>query len=124
MTLVAIAVTLTSVDLLQKAIAPAYGHPRGMGYVGAAVLLVVALVILVPRIPSRPLAVAGGIATAGAFGNLASALLWRTGVPNPMVIGDVAFNFADVYAVLGAVSLVLGSLVFAVRHPALLRQPV
>ena len=62
--------------------------------------------------------------TAGAFGNFVSALAWRGGIPNPIVTGELAFNIADVCAVTGAVALVLGAAVFALRNPALLREPV
>ena len=41
-----------------------------------------------------------------------------------LVAGAVAFNVADVYAAVGAFSLIVGATVFAVRHPALLRQPI
>jgi lipoprotein signal peptidase len=68
--------------------------------------------------------VAGGVATAGALGNLVSALAWRGGIPNPIVLGDVAFNVADVCAVVGSASLVVGAAAFALTHPALLREPV
>jgi lipoprotein signal peptidase len=64
------------------------------------------------------------VAAAGAVGNLASALIWRGGVPNPIVLGDVAFNIADVCAVAGSIALVLGATLFALRHPALLRESV
>jgi lipoprotein signal peptidase len=84
----------------------------------------VLLVLYVPRVPSRALAVAGGVAAGGAFGNLVSALAWRAGVPNPIVAGDLAFNVADLCAVTGAIGLVLGCALFAVRHPALLRQAI
>jgi lipoprotein signal peptidase len=122
--LIAVALLLTTVDLGQKASAPVYGHPRGVGYVVIAAALTVFLVVFVPRVPSRSLAVAGGVAAAGAFGNLVSALAWRGGIPNPIVVGDVAFNVADLCAVGGAVWLVLGAVVFGLRHPTLLRQPV
>lgn len=122
--LVVVALLLTAVDLAQKASAPVYGHPRGVGYVVVAALLTAFLVFFVPRVPSRPLAVAGGIAAAGAFGNLVSALAWRGGIPNPIVLGEVAFNVADLCAVGGAVGLVVGCTFFAVRNPALLRQPI
>jgi lipoprotein signal peptidase len=122
--LIAVALLLTAVDLGQKASAPVYGHPRGAGYVVIAAALTVFLVVFVPRVPSRSLAVAGGVAAAGAFGNLVSALAWRGGIPNPIVVGDVAFNVADLCAVGGAVWLVLGAVVFGLRHPTLLRQPV
>jgi lipoprotein signal peptidase len=122
--LVGVALLLAAVDLGQKASAPVYGHPRSLGYVVVAGIICVLLVVSVPRVPSRALAVAGGVATAGAFGNLVSAVAWRGGVPNPIVVGEVAFNVADLCAVAGAVALVLGAALFALRHPALLRQPV
>jgi lipoprotein signal peptidase len=122
--LIAVALLLTTVDLGQKASAPVYGHPRGVGYALVAAALTVFLVLFVPRVPSRALAVAGGLAAAGAFGNLVSALAWRGGIPNPIVLGDVAFNVADLCAVGGSIALVLGAVVFGLRHPTLLRQPV
>ena len=122
--LLGVGVVLAGVDLAQKASAPVYGHPRGAGYVVVAATLTVLLVLFVPRVPSRALAVAGGVAAAGAFGNLVSALAWRGGIPNPIVAGQLAFNIADLCAVGGAVGLVVGAALFAVRNPALLRQPI
>jgi len=122
--LLAVASLLTAVDLGQKATAPVYGHPRGVLYLLVATAITAVLVLFVPRVPSRALAVAGGVAAAGAFGNLVSALVWRGGIPNPIVVGDLAFNVADLCAVIGAIALVLGAVLFALRHPALLRQPI
>ncbi len=122
--LIVTGVVLAAVDLTQKASAPVYGHPRGAGYVVLAALLTGLLVHVVPRVPSRLLAVAGGVAAAGAFGNLVSALAWRGGVPNPIVAGAFAFNIADVCAVAGAAALVLGCALFALRNTSLLRQPI
>jgi lipoprotein signal peptidase len=122
--LIVVALALTAVDLAQKASAPVYGHPRGVIYVIVAAALTVLLVLFVPRVPSRALSVAGGVAAAGAFGNLVSALAWRGGIPNPIVVGEVAFNVADLCAVIGAAALVLGAVLFALRNPALLRQPI
>jgi len=45
-------------------------------------------------------------------------------VPNPIVAGAVAFNIADVCAVVGAAGLVVGAALFALRNPQLLRQPI
>lgn len=123
-TLVAVALPLVLADLAQKARGPVYGHPRGPAFAVVAALLVVALVVLVPRVPSRALSVAAGVAAAGALGNLVSALAWRGGVPNPIVAGEVAFNIADVCAVVGAAGLVLGAALVALRHPGELRRPV
>jgi lipoprotein signal peptidase len=122
--LIVVALVLSAVDLGQKASAPVYGHPRGLVYVVFAGVLTALLVLFVPRVPSRALAVAGGIAAAGAFGNFVSALAWRGGIPNPIVLGQMAFNVADLCAVSGAVALVIGAALFALRNPALLRQPV
>jgi lipoprotein signal peptidase len=122
--LIVVALLLTAADLGQKASAPVYGHTRGVGYVVVAGALSVLLALVVPRVPSRALAVAGGVAAAGAFGNFVSALVWRGGIPNPIVMGELAFNVADVCAVTGAAALVLGAAVFALRNPALLRQPI
>jgi hypothetical protein len=122
--LIAVASLLTAVDLGQKATAPVYGHARGVLYLLVATAITAVLVLFVPRVPSRALAVAGGVAAAGAFGNLVSALVWRGGIPNPIVVGDLAFNVADLCAVTGAIALVLGAVLFALRHPALLRQPI
>ncbi len=122
--LIVVASLLTAVDLGQKATAPVYGHPRGVLYLFVATAITAVLVLFVPRVPSRALAVAGGVAAAGAFGNLVSALVWRGGIPNPIVVGDLAFNVADLCAVIGAIALVLGAVLFALRHPALLRQPI
>src|SRR2546423_776071 len=123
-TLIAVALVLTVADLAQKASAPVYGHPRSAAYVVLAAILAALVIAFVPRVPSRALSVAGGVATAGALGHLVSALAWRSGVPNPIVVGDVAFNIADVCAVVGAAALVLGAALFALTHPALLRQPI
>jgi lipoprotein signal peptidase len=122
--LIGVGLVLATADLVQKASAPVYGHPRGAGYAVVAATLTVLLVWFVPRVPSRALAVAGGVAAAGAFGNLVSALAWRGGIPNPIVAGEIAFNIADLCAVGGAVGLVVGAALFALRNPSLLRQPV
>lgn len=123
-TLLATATVLVVVDLLQKAREPVYGHPRGPLFVVIALLLAAGIVAFVPRVPSRALSLAGGVAAAGALGNLVSALLWRGGIPNPIVAGGLAFNVADVCCVGGAGALVLGAALFALRNPALLREPV
>lgn len=123
-TVLAVAFVLATVDLVQKAREPVYGHPRGPLFVALALLLAGGIVAFVPRVPSRALSIAGGVAAAGALGNLASALAWRGGIPNPIVAGDVAFNIADVCCVAGAGALVLGAALFALRNPALLRDPV
>lgn len=122
--LLAVMLVLATIDLVQKAREPVYGHPRGAGYVLVAAVLTVFLVALVPRVPSFALSIAAGVAAAGALGNLLSALIWRGGVPNPIVAGGLAFNVADVCAVAGAAGLVVGAAIVALRNPSLLREPV
>ena len=122
--LVAVASALVVPDLVQKASAPVYGHPRSAVYVVFAAVLFAVLVAVVPRVPSRTLAVAAGIACAGIAGNLVGALAWRGGIPIPIVVGDVAFNLADIYAVVGAGALVFTAALFALTHRELLREPL
>ena|SRR3989442_13454628 len=122
--LLVVATALAAPDLVQKALAAQYGHPRSPAYAVLAAVLLAGIVAFVPRVPSRALSAAGGIAAAGAAGNLVGALAWRGGVPNPIIAGDVAFNLADAYAVAGAAALVVGAALFALRHPQLLRERI
>jgi lipoprotein signal peptidase len=122
--LVTVAAALVVPDLVQKASEPVYGHPRSAVYVGLAAGMLALLVALVPRVPSRTLAVAAGVACAGIAGNLVGALAWSDGIPNPIVVGEVAFNLADVYAVVGAGALVFTAALFALTHRELLREPL
>jgi len=122
--LVGVAAALCVPDLVQKASSPVYGHPRSVSYVVLAVVMLALLVTVVPRVPSLVLAVAAGVACAGVAGNAVSAVAWRGGVPNPIVVGDVAFNAADVYAVVGAALLVGAASLFALTHRELLHRPV
>jgi lipoprotein signal peptidase len=121
------AVSFACVDLVHKALAPAdYHHARTplTAFVIAAVIL--ALVVLVPRISSNVAAVGAGIACGGALGNLVSLLAWRQGVPDPLVIGrttGVAFNLADLFAVSGDALLLSAVAVHGVRHRHGLREP-
>ena len=122
--LLTVALALTAVDLAQTAHEPVYGHPRSPLYALLAAVLATLVIAFVPRVPSLALSLAGGVAVAGALGNLVAALVWRGGIPNPIVLGDVAFNVADLCAVSGAVALVLGAALFALAHPELLHEPI
>lgn len=122
--LLLVAAALVIADLAVKALDPVVEHPRSVGYVVVASAIAAGVALLVPRIPSRGLACAGAFAAAGAAANALSALLWSGGVPNPLDAGNIAFNLADVYAFGGAVALVAGAVVFALRNPALLREPI
>ena len=68
---------------------------------------------------------AGGVLVGGAIANVLSLALWPAGVPDPLVLGVVAFNPADVFALAGGLLLVpLAVAVFAVRNRHRLRQRV
>jgi lipoprotein signal peptidase len=91
-------------------------------------LVVVALVVLVPRAGSRALARAAGIACGGALGNLVSVIVFRRGVPDPIVVshlaGGVAFNLADVFALVGDAAMLSAAAVYAIRRRGSLRLRV
>jgi lipoprotein signal peptidase len=122
------AVSFACVDLLHKAFAGAdYHHARTPFTAVVIGCVIVALVVLVPRISSNVAAVGAGIACGGALGNLVSLLAWRQGVPDPLVIGrttGVAFNLADLFAVSGDMLLLSAVAVHGVRHRHRLREPV
>ena len=90
--------------------------------------LIVALVLLVPRLPSNAAAVGAGVACGGALGNLVSLLAWREGVPDPLVFvgatSGVAFNLADVFAVCGDALLLSAVLLLGVQRRGALRESV
>jgi lipoprotein signal peptidase len=109
-------------DLVHKSFAGAqYHHSR------TPFTVLVALVVLVPRISSNVAAVGAGIACGGALGNLVSLLAWSQGVPDPLVIGKttgIAFNLADLFALSGDVLLLSAVVVHGLRHRHKLREPV
>jgi lipoprotein signal peptidase len=126
--LVGTAVSFASVDLLHKSLVSAqYHHARTPLTTLVIVGVLVALVVLVPRISSNVAAVGAGIACGGALGNLVSLLAWSQGVPDPLVIGKstgIAFNLADLFALFGDMVLLSAVTVHGVRHRHLLRERV
>jgi lipoprotein signal peptidase len=90
--------------------------------------LIVALVLLVPRLPSNAAAIGAGIACGGALGNLVSLLAWNKGVPDPIVIvgatRGLAFNLADIFAVVGDTLLLSTVLVLGMQRRGALRESV
>src|SRR5205814_6519980 len=100
---VAPAALLASVDQVVKATVttPWWAfHHRSQGWVALSIGLLIAALFLT-RVPSRAVAVAGGVMSAGVIGNLVSARWDANYVPNPLVIGGYghgfAFNLADVF---------------------------
>ena len=127
--LITTAAVVAAVDLLYKVVVSApYHHLRSPGIALVAAGVVVALVALVPRLPSPAASLGAGLAAGGALGNLVSVLAWSEGVPDPLVLTGarygIAFNLADVFALAGDALLLSAAVIYGVRHRARLRQPV
>ena len=119
------AVLVAALDLGQKLIgAPALHHERSIGAVAMMALVAFGLVAVVPRIWSLPVVLGAGIAAGGALGNFVSALAWSTGVPDPLVLRNVAFNLADIFVLAGDALLLTSAAVYALRNRNRLRQAV
>jgi lipoprotein signal peptidase len=126
---VAPAVVLVSVDQVVKATVstPLWAfHHRSYGWVALSIAVLVGALFLT-LVPSRAVAVAAGVMSAGAIGNLISARLDGNWVPNPLVIGDyqrgIAFNLADVFFLVGNMLLMTALIVMLVRRRDRLAPP-
>jgi lipoprotein signal peptidase len=120
----ATALVLAAVDLAHKAgVGVANLHSRSALYVVVVVALSTAWVGAILAARSTALALAGGVVTGGALGNVLSLALW-SGVPNPLVLGAVAFNVADVFVLVGFILVGATALALVARHPERLREPV
>jgi lipoprotein signal peptidase len=89
-----------------------------MATLGALVL------VFVPRVRSVSVAVGGGIAAGGALAMFVSGIVWSSGIPDPLVGGDYAFNLADVAIVVGDVLLLVAAVAHAWDNRHGLHQPV
>jgi Signal peptidase (SPase) II len=96
------------------------------GWVALSIAVLVGALFLT-LVPSRAVAVAAGVMSAGAIGNLISARLDGNWVPNPLVIGDyqrgIAFNLADVFFLVGNMLLMTALIVMLVRRRDRLAPP-
>jgi hypothetical protein len=115
------AVLLASVDLVVNAKVPTEWwafHHRSQAWVVLSVLVLLGAFSLT-LVPSRAVAVAAGIMSGGAIGNLVSARADENWVPNPLVIGNyqhgIAFNLADVFFLVG-VLLLMATLIVTIVH--------
>jgi Signal peptidase (SPase) II len=127
--LIGTAGVVATIDLLHKtAVSTPYHHLRSTAVVAVAALVILALVMLVPRLPSRAASLGAGLAAGGALGNLVSVLAWSEGVPDPLVVAGarygIAFNLADVFALAGDAMLVSTAVVYGLRNRLRLRAPV
>jgi lipoprotein signal peptidase len=118
------ATVLAALDLAHKAASDtAYVHSRSSSYVVFVVALATiwTAAILVTR--SLSIAIGGGVLAGGAAGNLVSLTAWP-GVPNPIVLGPIAFNLADVFVLFGFVLVAAAVLVLAGTNAERLREPI
>jgi uncharacterized membrane protein YjfL (UPF0719 family) len=114
------AVVLAGADLIVKAALPAgLEHHRSPAWAAASLILLL-VAFLVTRLPSRLLALAAGVFAGGLLGNLASAATHDRVVPNPFVVGGLAFNLADVLLLAGIVLGIAATMRLAIRFRHLL----
>jgi lipoprotein signal peptidase len=118
------AVLLAAVDLVHKAGSDAaYLHSRSSGYVVLVAVLAAMWTGTILLTRSFSIAVGGGVLAAGAVGNVMS-LAFSPGVPNPLMLGPIAFNLADVFVLVGFVLVAGATLVFALRNRERMSEPV
>jgi lipoprotein signal peptidase len=127
--LVSTAVVFAAIDLVHKTLDPAEFHHARTPFIAVAMGgLIVALVVLVPRVPSNVAALGAGIACGGTLGNLVSLTSSAEGVPDPFVVAGaahgVAFNLADLFAVAGDALLLSAAVLYGVRHRERLRERI
>lgn len=122
----ALALPLVAADLWLKAeaLTPDWAyHRRSLAWV-ALCLGLVPLLVFLTRIPAALIPPAAGILLAGLLGNLLSALTNGLEVPNPILIrgdgGELAFNLADLYSIIGVALLVATISVWLVHNRDLL----
>jgi lipoprotein signal peptidase len=120
------AIVCAAVDLLHKSFTTAEFHHARTPYVAIVIgVLIAALVVLVPRLPSNAAAVGAGVACGGALGNLVSLLAWAQGVPDPFVVvgatHGLAFNLADLFAVSGDSLLLSAVILLGLQRRSALR---
>jgi len=90
-------------------------HQRSFAWSFSAVVLLVVLLALAV-LPSRLVATAAAVVAGGVLGNVVSARLHGGSVPNPLILGDVAFNPADVFVLAGLPVLTFALARVAIRH--------
>ena len=116
--LLAPTLALAAVDLGVKAAFPTTSwdfHQRSHAWSVLTVsLLVIVLVLAV--LPSKLVAVAAGVVAGGVLGNVVSAHQHGGRVPNPIVVGPVALNLADVFVLVGVPVLVFALARVSITH--------
>ena len=117
---------LAAADLVVNALVPTDAwdfHQRSQGWSVVALVLLGAL-LAVGLLPSLVVSLAAGVAAGGVAGNILSARLHDGRVPNPLVVGPVAFNLADVLIVCAAPILTVALARVAIRHRSFIDRHV
>jgi hypothetical protein len=112
------ALTLAAVDLAVKAQLTTKDwdfHQRSHAWSVLAVA-VLAVLLALAVLPSRLVALAAGVVAGGVLGNVVSAHEHGGSVPNPLVVGPLASNLADVFVLVGAPILVVALARVSIRH--------
>ena len=121
----AAAAAVVAATLVDDALVPSrLSHARSPVALAGAGLLAAALLVLVPRARSLAMSLGAGVAAGGAAATLLAGLAWRSGVPNPLVRGGIAFNLADVAIAAGDALLIGGAMLHAWRNRGRLHEPV
>lgn len=124
LTLASTATVLAALDLAHKAGGGAtYFHARSLSYVLVVLVLSTAWAAAILATRSLPLAVGGGAVLGGAAGNVVSLAFWP-GVPNPIEVGAIAFNLADVFVLSGFLAVALATIALLCGDRERLRRPV
>lgn len=120
-----LAPVLAADDLVVKSLVrsePWNYHERSHWWAALSIFLI-PCVLGLAALPSRGIALSAGALAGGGLGNLISALGNGMWVPNPFVLGAIAFNLADVFVLVGALGLMGSVGVFAIRHREHLLPP-
>jgi hypothetical protein len=124
-----LAVSLASVDLLEKAFDSTHPfdyHSRSATWAVGSGLLVAAAFALA-HLRSRAVAVSAGVMAGGVLANLVSALDGDGRVPNPIVVGTerdgIAIKLDDVFTIVGLFGLIVSVCIVLVVHRERLLPP-
>ena len=123
---VSLAGVLAVADLAVNALVPTDAwdfHQRSQAWSIVALVLLGAL-LAVGLLPSLLVSLTAGVAAGGVAGNIVSARLHGGRVPNPLVVGPVAFNLADVLIVCAAPILIVALARVAIRHRSFIDRHV
>ena len=80
--------------------------------------------LAVGLLPSLVVSLAAGVAAGGVAGNILAARLHDGRVPNPLVVGPIAFNLADLLIVFAAPILTVALARVAIRHRSFIDRHV